>query len=67
MSSGSLIPRGQGFEGITGWVHLEADSEMISMQKIYWGAVSGLMLVGGERGQDWAAETVACQYSLSKD
>lgn len=60
-------PRGQDFRAIIGWVHLEADSEMISLQKIYWGAVSGLKLVGEKRDRIGQWKTVTCQYSLSKD
>lgn len=51
MSAGSLIPRGQDFRAIVGWVHLEADSDMISMQETYLGEVSGPMLVGRVAGE----------------
>lgn len=61
VSKGSLIPWGQDFS----CVHLEAYSEMINMQKIYWRMASGPMLVGEEREQGWAEGEVELQGSLS--
>lgn len=55
MSTGSLIPSGQDFRASVGWVHLEAGSDVISMQKIYQGVVSGPMLVGEGSRRKWAA------------
>lgn len=53
-SSGGLIQLGQDFRAITGRVHLEVDTEMIRVQEISWGVVSGTMLVEERREQDWA-------------
>lgn len=66
MSAGSPIQLGQDFRAITGQVFLEADSEMISMQKISWGVVLRLMVVGEGREQDWAEGGAGLRYRLSK-